>query len=152
MFRSHMTAWRKKVAECKVWTQLQPLECESWYYHAAHNPLNDLYRGWNNNSSLRDWMWYSPVSLSGFACLQVWLPFCLCPRSSPESSSFSLLTLRHGRSHGSGWPLPPECCRYNCILLCSVHVVLQIKIQSFINAGQTLDQMSSISSLRNSYF
>lgn len=84
-----MTAWRKKVAECKVWTQLQPLECESWYYHAAHNPLNDLYRGWNNNSSLRDWMWYSPVSLSGFACLQVWLPFCLCPRPSPESSSFS---------------------------------------------------------------
>lgn len=36
------------------------------YYHPAHSPPNTSHHGWNNNSSLRDWRWYSPISLANF--------------------------------------------------------------------------------------
>lgn len=36
------------------------------YYHSAHSPPNTSHHGWNNNSSLRDWRWYSPISLANF--------------------------------------------------------------------------------------
>lgn len=40
------------------------------YYHSAHSPPNTSHHGWDNNSSLRDWRWYSPISLANFiACL-----------------------------------------------------------------------------------